>query len=56
MDLSYGAVYCFLCGDYVYDEEFEMIARQQNKDAAKTIGQYRIFIGLLKKKCPDGMK
>ncbi|XP_014670712.1 PREDICTED: ubiquitin carboxyl-terminal hydrolase 22-like isoform X2 [Priapulus caudatus] len=35
VDLSYGAVMCFSCGDYVYDRELETIARDQRRKAAK---------------------
>jgi len=27
MDLSFGQTYCFLCQDYIYDKEVELIAQ-----------------------------
>ncbi|XP_006813337.1 ubiquitin carboxyl-terminal hydrolase 22-like [Saccoglossus kowalevskii] len=38
VDLSYGAVMCFICGDYVYDRDLEYIAREVKTKAAKSIG------------------
>ena len=31
MDLSYGQTYCFLCQDYVYDKDVELIAQVWNQ-------------------------
>jgi ubiquitin carboxyl-terminal hydrolase 22/27/51 len=33
VDLSYGAVFCFACGDYVYDKDFELIAVYQQEQS-----------------------
>ena len=38
VELSYGAVYCFKCKDYVYDEDCEAIARTQATKAAYSLG------------------
>ena len=39
VDLTYGAVYCFSCQDYVYDEGFESIARKLHKQSKQHIGK-----------------
>ena len=39
VDLTYGAVYCYSCGDYVYDKEFEAIAKEEKTKAAKFVGK-----------------
>ena len=39
VDMTYGTVYCFDCGDYVYDSEFEVMARQQSSKSAKSLGK-----------------
>lgn len=38
-ELSYGAIYCFKCKDYVYDQDFERVARYQSKRAASSLGE-----------------
>lgn len=37
-DMTYGTIFCFECGDYVYDKELESIAQIQNEKAAKSLG------------------
>ena len=36
--MTYGTIFCFECGDYVYDKELESIAQIQNEKAAKSLG------------------
>uniref|UniRef100_T1ITV3 Ubiquitin carboxyl-terminal hydrolase n=1 Tax=Strigamia maritima TaxID=126957 RepID=T1ITV3_STRMM len=43
VDLSYGAVYCFQCGDYVYDTELESIAKSDKIKAARSLGMREYF-------------
>jgi hypothetical protein len=38
VDLSYGTILCFQCGDYVYDKELSTVAREQRLKAAKSLG------------------
>lgn len=38
MDLVYGSVYCHICKDYIYDDDFESICRKQKKKSAKFLG------------------
>ncbi|PSN30985.1 Ubiquitin carboxyl-terminal hydrolase 22 [Blattella germanica] len=38
VDLSYGTVLCFQCGDYVYDKELSTVAKEQRLKAAKSLG------------------
>ncbi|XP_072044155.1 ubiquitin carboxyl-terminal hydrolase 22-like [Amphiura filiformis] len=38
VDLSYGAIYCFACMDYVYDAELERIAHEERCKAARYQG------------------
>ncbi|GAB1602415.1 ubiquitin carboxyl-terminal hydrolase 22-like [Argonauta hians] len=38
VDLSYGAVYCTPCGDYVYDKELEDLAKDQIRRSACSLG------------------
>ncbi|XP_031571953.1 ubiquitin carboxyl-terminal hydrolase 22-like [Actinia tenebrosa] len=33
IDLNHGSVYCFICGDYKYDKDFEKIGREENRRA-----------------------
>ena len=40
MDLSYGAIYCFLCRDYVYDEEVEKATIENTLNAAQSLGSF----------------
>lgn len=40
VDVSYGAVYCFSCSDYVYDKELEAIARKQRRRAARILDMF----------------
>ena len=39
VELLYGAVYCFKCKDYVYDDDFEAIARAQAAKSAHSLGK-----------------
>ena len=39
VDLTYGAVYCFACSDYVYDTDFEDIARKLHRRASGNKGK-----------------
>lgn len=43
MDLTYGAVYCNQCGDYVYDRELEAIARKHRMRAARLLGMKEYY-------------
>lgn len=43
VDLAYGAVLCFQCGDYVYDQEFAAVAREHRMKAAKSLGMPAIY-------------
>lgn len=36
--MSYGALICFLCGDYVYDRELELIVKRDKRKAARLLG------------------
>ncbi|XP_023932520.1 ubiquitin carboxyl-terminal hydrolase 22-like [Lingula anatina] len=38
VDLVFGAVYCFACGDYIYDGELEGIAGENGKSFEDSIG------------------
>ena len=38
MDLTYGAILCTMCGDYVYDPEIEELFRQQQRKSARVLG------------------
>ncbi|XP_041941610.1 ubiquitin carboxyl-terminal hydrolase 22-like isoform X3 [Alosa sapidissima] len=38
LDLVHGGVYCFLCQDYVYDKDMELIAREEQRKAWKLQG------------------
>ncbi|XP_048101501.1 ubiquitin carboxyl-terminal hydrolase 22 [Alosa alosa] len=39
LDLVHGGVYCFLCQDYVYDKDMELIAREEQRKAWKLQGK-----------------
>ena len=43
VDLSYGNIMCFQCGDYVYDSELQQISRELNEKAARSLGLSAIF-------------
>lgn len=43
IDVSYGTVYCFVCGDYVYDSELEEIAKAQCQRASLSLGLKQRF-------------
>jgi len=43
VDLAYGAVLCFQCGDYVYDQEFAEVAHEHRIKAAKSLGMPAIY-------------
>ncbi|XP_075231487.1 ubiquitin carboxyl-terminal hydrolase nonstop isoform X2 [Lycorma delicatula] len=38
VDLACGNVFCFQCGDYIYDTELSQIAREQKDKAASSLG------------------
>ncbi|CAH1793786.1 unnamed protein product [Owenia fusiformis] len=38
VDLSHGAVFCFLCKDYIYDAEFDEILAMSRKASKQSIG------------------
>ncbi|XP_064637300.1 ubiquitin carboxyl-terminal hydrolase 22-like isoform X2 [Lineus longissimus] len=38
LDLTYGAVYCFSCKDYVYDRELDEMNKEQESLASKSLG------------------
>ena len=42
MDLTHGVVYCFVCGDNVYDMEMEKIVVEQGVKAWKTLGELQV--------------
>ncbi|KAF0872587.1 UBP22 hydrolase, partial [Crocuta crocuta] len=35
IDLMYGGIYCFLCQDYIYDKDMEIIAKEEQRKAWK---------------------
>ena len=39
LDLTHGAVYCFVCKDNVYDLDLEKICVEQSVRAWKTLGR-----------------
>ena len=43
VDLSYGALFCNACGDYMYDAEFEEISRSQFRQADKKYGMFDLM-------------
>lgn len=43
VDLSYGNIMCFQCGDYVYDSELSQISRELNVKAARSLGISAIY-------------
>ncbi|RUS72708.1 hypothetical protein EGW08_019529 [Elysia chlorotica] len=43
IDVSYGIIYCFVCGDYVYDSELEELARAQCHRASASLGLKQKF-------------
>jgi hypothetical protein len=38
IDLTYGGIYCFLCQDYIYDKDMEIIAKEEQRKAWKMQG------------------
>ncbi|XP_024420364.1 ubiquitin carboxyl-terminal hydrolase 22 [Desmodus rotundus] len=38
IELMYGGIYCFLCQDYIYDKDMEMIAKEERQRAGKMQG------------------
>lgn len=38
VDLIYGHILCFQCGDYVYDQELSQIAKELTDKAAASLG------------------
>ncbi|BFZ17573.1 hypothetical protein BsWGS_20612 [Bradybaena similaris] len=43
IDMSFGTVFCFVCGDYVYDSQLEEIARVQSQAATQSLGLRQRF-------------
>ncbi|KAG1704425.1 Ubiquitin carboxyl-terminal hydrolase 22 [Nymphon striatum] len=43
VDMSYGVLICFLCGDYVYDKELEIIAKRDKRKSAKLLGMKNYY-------------
>jgi len=43
VDLTYGVVCCFQCGDYVYDQELEIIAQKHQTKASHSLGLGEVF-------------
>lgn len=39
IDTTHGNVYCYPCKDYVYDQEFEAIAKKHKLQAARITGK-----------------
>lgn len=40
VDLTFGVVYCFSCGDYVYEERLEQILGEEKAKGWKSNGMY----------------
>jgi len=38
IELMYGGIYCFLCQDYIYDKDMEIIAKEEQRKAWKMQG------------------
>lgn len=38
IELMYGGIYCFLCHDYIYDKDIEIIAKEEQRRAWKLQG------------------
>ncbi|XP_057566831.1 ubiquitin carboxyl-terminal hydrolase 22-like [Hippopotamus amphibius kiboko] len=38
LELMYGGIYCFLCQDYIYDKDIEIIAKEEQRKAWKMQG------------------
>ncbi len=51
MDLSYGAVYCFMCRDYVYDEDVEKATSEQTLTAAQSLGMLSSSVTTIQLQC-----
>lgn len=43
VDLTYGVVCCFQCGDYVYDRELEIIAQGHQTKASHSLGMGEVY-------------
>uniref|UniRef100_A0A0B7A1L4 Ubiquitin carboxyl-terminal hydrolase n=2 Tax=Arion vulgaris TaxID=1028688 RepID=A0A0B7A1L4_9EUPU len=43
VDISYGTVFCFVCGDYVYDSQLEDLAKVQSQMASQSLGLRQRF-------------
>ena len=43
VDLTYGVVYCFACGDYVYAEHLENILREERAKGWMSIGMLLLY-------------
>lgn len=40
VDMTYGMVHCFACGDYVYDKELDDIAKKLSRRSSSLLGVY----------------
>ena len=40
VDLTYGVVFCFVCGDYSHSEALEKILREERAKAWRSYGRY----------------
>lgn len=43
IETTFGAVFCYPCGDYVYDQEFEAISKKHKLQAARVTGKILYF-------------
>jgi ubiquitin carboxyl-terminal hydrolase 22/27/51 len=39
----YGGIYCFLCQDYIYDKDIEIIAKEEQRKAWKMQGTFAML-------------
>lgn len=39
----YGGIYCFLCQDYIYDKDIEIIAKEEQRKAWKMQGTFTML-------------
>ena len=44
VDMIYGMVSCFACGDYVYDKELDNLAKKLSQRSSSLIGKIKIYI------------
>ena len=48
----YGGIYCFLCQDYIYDKDIEIIAKEEQRKAWKMQGLvFRSSVSLVVTAC-----